>query len=149
MLKTLTFATAATAAGVLLLVLPGPSRAADIPNLVGAWAEIDDGARVVRRGGPFEHFDRSGDDAAFGSPGTFTLTVERQEGATFAGTWASPERADPMVGVIASDGRSLMLADDNGPMQGRILDNGDVEICRALADATRMMAACRTLRRGR
>ncbi len=135
------------AAALITMAAATAAHAAETPDLRGAWIEIDDGASVVRRGGPFEHFDRSGDDASFVNPGRFTLTVERQEAAAFAGTWASTARTDPMVGVVARDGRTLMLADDNGPMQGRILDDGDLEICRALADATRMMATCRVLRR--
>jgi hypothetical protein len=116
------------------------------PNLTGTWKEVGEGS-VVRRGGPFEHFDNAGPEPKFGSPGHFRVSIERQEGAAFSGTWATEARTDPLVGVVSSDGRTLYLADDNGAMQGRLLDDGGLEVCRALVDSSRMLATCRTFRR--
>ena len=141
----------AAAAGVALSCLAGAAAVAqDVPDLKGTWVQTGDRSGNVRRGNRWEHGAPPTDgEAAFGDPLTWTLTVERQEGAAFAGTWASQNRADPMVGVVAADGRTLHLADDNGPMHGELLGPDRMEICRSLAEPDRMLAACRQFARRR
>lgn len=125
-----------------LLMNAGPGWAQAVPDLKGAWVEVGEGGNLVRRGGPFEHADPAGDQAVFGDPRTWTLKVARQEGGAFAGTWESEVRADPMVGVISADGKTLYIADDNGALIGTLRGENEMEICRALADPTRMLASC-------
>jgi hypothetical protein len=122
-----------------------PGDTAPIPSLQGVWMQIKTG-EVVRKGGPFEHFPNPGNEPTFGDPGKFKLTITRQEGAAFSATWASQARTDPIVGVISADGKSVFMVDDNGPMHGRLIGD-DLEVCRALVDPNRMLAACRMLRR--
>jgi hypothetical protein len=134
------------AAGLALASAIGTATAQDVPNLRGAWVEERGG--VVRRG-QLEHQPSTGGELVFGGPLTWTLTVERQEGVVFSGTWASQNRTDPIVGAISANGRSLYLADDNGPMHGDLRGPDELEICRTLADADTMLATCRLFRRRR
>lgn len=131
--------------GVGLLVEMAEASA-DAPGLEGVWTQTKT-ADVVRKGGPFEHFANEGKEPAFGDPGSFQLTIEHQQGAAFSGTWASKARTDPIVGVVSGDGQSVFMVDDNGPMQGRLVGTNEMEVCRALVDPNRMLAACRMLRR--
>lgn len=124
----------------------GTAVAQDIPDLKGAWVESGGRGGAVRRG-QLEHQPSSSDE--FGDPLTWTLTVERQEGVVFSGTWASENRTDPMVGAVSADGKTLYLADDNGPMHGQLRGPDQMEICRSLADEDTMLAACRIFERRR
>jgi hypothetical protein len=130
-----------------LIVGSAECRAQSAPDMKGVWVEAGNSGQLVRRGGPFEHADPTGSEAVFGDPRTWTLRVSRQEGAVFAGTWESEVRSDPMVGVISSDGKSLYVADDNGPLIGTLRQGNQLELCRALADPTRQLAFCVTLAR--
>jgi hypothetical protein len=56
------------------------------------------------------------------------LAVERQEEVVFSGTWATENRTDPMVGAVSADGKTLYLADDNGPMHGELRGPDGMEI---------------------
>lgn len=132
---------------VLMPLIGGAGWAQDVPDLKGTWAEVGDGGNVVRQGGPFEHTDPAGNEPVFGDTRTWTLDVTRQEGAMFSGSWKSEVRTDPIVGVVSADGKTLYMADDNGAIMGTLRAANEMEICRALADATRMLAACRIFAR--
>jgi hypothetical protein len=97
---------------------------------------------LVRRGQRFEHLPTTDDKVVFGDPVTWTMTVERQEGVVFSGTWASENRTDPMVGAISANGRSLYLARRQRPHARRASRPDQMEICRSYADAERMLAGC-------
>jgi hypothetical protein len=146
------------AAGVAFACLTGVAMAQDvpplkdIPNLKGAWVKTGERSGLVRRGNRWEHKQPPTNGAViFGDPLTltWTLTIERQEGEVFSGIWASENNTDPMVGAVSADGRTLYLADDNGPMQGVLIGPDKMEICRSLAEPDRMMAFCRIFERRR
>jgi hypothetical protein len=136
------------AAGIVLSCLAGTATAQVIPDLKGAWLKVEGRGGAVRQG-QFEHQGSTGGEIVFGDPLTWRLTVERQEGVVFSGTWASQNRTDPFVGAMSANGRNLYLADDNGPMHGELLTPDRMEVCRSLADPNRMLAACRIFERRR
>ena len=136
------------AAGIGLSCLVGPASAQVIPDLKGTWVKIGERGGAVRRG-QLEHQPSTGGEIVFGDPLNWTLTVERQEGVVFSGTWASQNRTDPLVGAMSANGRNLYLADDNGPMHGELREPDQMEICRSLADPDTMLAACRIFQRRR
>jgi hypothetical protein len=145
-----------TVAGVAFLCVTGIAMAQDVPalkntpDLKGKWVETGERSGVVRRGNRWEHKSApTNGEVVFGSPLTWTLTIERQEGVVFSGTWASQNNTDPMVGAVSADGRTLYLADDNGPMQGELRGPDQLEICRSLAERDRMLAFCRIFERRR
>ena len=145
-----------TVAGVAFFCLSGIAMAQavpapkGIPDLKGKWVETGERSGVVRRGNRWEHKSPPTDgEAVFGGPLTWTLTVERQEGVVFSGTWASQNNTDAMVGAVSADGRTLYLADDNGPMHGELRGPDQMEICRSLAERDRMLAFCRIFERQR
>ena len=145
-----------TVAGVVFSCLTGVAMAQavpppkDIPDLKGKWVETGERSGVVRRGNRWEHKSPpTNGEVVFGGPLTWTLTVERQEGVVFSGTWASQNNTDPMVGSVSADGKTLYLADDNGPMHGELRSPDKLEICRSLAEPDRMLAFCRIFERRR
>ena len=122
----------------------------DIPDLKGAWMQNGERGGMVRQGNRWEHgAPPTNGEVVFGNPLTWTLTIERQEGAAFSGTWASQNHTDPMVGVVSADGKTLYLADDNGSMHGELRGPDQMEICRSLAEPDRMLAFCRLFARRR
>jgi hypothetical protein len=44
----------------------------------------------------------------------FTITIERQDGYRFAGTWVSPRATYPLIGMFRSDGKRLYMVDNDG-----------------------------------
>ncbi len=145
-----------TVAGVAFSCLSGIAMAQavpapkGIPDLKGKWVETGERSGVVRRGNRWEHKSPpTNGEVVFGGPLTWSLTVERQEGVVFSGTWASQNNTDAMVGAVSADGRTLYLADDNGPMHGELRGPDQMEICRSLAERDRMLAFCRIFERRR
>ena len=115
----------------------GPSRSTSQghPRPKGEWGRTEERSGVVGRGNRWEHKSPpTNGEVVFGSPLTWSLTVERQEGVAFSGTWASQNNTDPMVGAVSADGKTLYLADDNGPMHGELRGPDQMEICRSLAE---------------
>jgi hypothetical protein len=135
-------------AGVAMAqAVPAPK---DIPDLKGKWVETGERSGVVRRGNRWEHKSPpTNGEVVFGDPLTWTVTVERQEGVVFSGTWASQNNTDPMVGAVSADGKTLYLVDDNGPMHGELRGPDKMEICRSLVEPDRMLAFCRIFERRR
>jgi hypothetical protein len=143
-------------ASVAFFCVTGIAMAQDVPalkntpDLKGKWVETGERSGVVRRGNRWEHKSPpTNGEAVFGGPLTWTLTVDRQEGVVFSGTWASQNNTDPMVGAVSADGKRLYLADDNGPMNGELHGPDKMEICRGLAEPDRMLAFCRIFERRR
>jgi hypothetical protein len=54
---------------------------------------------------------------------TFTYKIEGQDGPRFWGTVSSPNHVEQVIGAIASDGKRLYIATEDGFVDGVIVDN--------------------------
>ena len=95
------------------------------PGLVGTWTGIMEG---VVAGSRHEHTDPAAAPRFDAAP--FILTVERQEGRRFVGTWASARATDPLIGIARAGGRRLEMVDDDGALTAELHGPDEMEICR-------------------
>ncbi len=102
---------------VCLVAVPASARKAkddkEVTDLTGVWKAT---TNSVVMGNTLHH-----DPAA--APAfrhiEMSMTIEKQEGAMFYGSWASPKTKETMVGVI--DGATVYMADDDGVTIGKLL----------------------------
>jgi hypothetical protein len=58
----------------------------------------------------------------------FTLTIDKQDGRRFSGTFSSPRSTENIVAVFSRDG-TLYLVDDEGYTHGTMLAPDRMELC--------------------
>ncbi len=78
------------------------------------------------------------------APFAFTLTIDKQDGRRFSGTFSSVRGNDPIVAVISRNG-TIFLADDDGYTVGTILAPNRLELCYMHASPTARVASCTEL----
>ena len=74
----------------------------------------------------------------------FTLTVDRQDGRRFSGTFSSVRGNDPIIGVI-SRGGTIFVVDDDGYTVGTVLSPNKVELCYMMLSPATRIASCTEL----
>lgn len=72
---------------------------------------------------------------------TFTLTVDRQDGRRFSGTFASPRGREAVIGVISRSGTAY-LVDDDGYSFITMLAPNVMEMCYMLQSPATRVASC-------
>ena len=98
-------------------------------GLGGGGSEIDStGRRSLRRSGDLDAHRRAAG------------------GAVFSGTWASPNRTDPLLGAVSANGRDIYMGDDSGSLHGELRGPDEMEICRGQAVPTRCSRSVGSLR---
>ena len=121
-------------------ITPAAAQTA-IPDMRGIWK--GESESIILGGGNPHH-----------SPGQltepelrtlpFTLTVDKQDGRRFSGTFASPRSTEQVIAVISQTG-TIHLADDEGYTQGTLLAPNRLELCFLLASAAARVASCTEL----
>ena len=112
----------------MLLALLGLSvcfAESDIPSLVGTWMVKSEGGVLLKgkEQNPKTH-----------QPGVpfSTLTAEavitKQQGRIMQGTFKSAKATENFVAAIGHDNRSLYFADDDGFLEGKIINIDTIEI---------------------
>ncbi len=97
----------------------------DIPNLVGTWTVKSEGGVLLKgkEQNPKTH-----------QPGVpfSTLTAEavitKQQGRIMQGTFKSARATEDFVAGIGHDNKSLYFADDDGFLEGKIIDKDTIQI---------------------
>jgi hypothetical protein len=128
-------------AGIMALIAPATIVLAqtDVPDLKGVWIGA---IETVRRGEVFEHDDPAL-ETTFGT-NQFALTIERQDGRRFAGTWATVRATDPLIGMFRLDGKRLHMVDNDGTFTGELLGPDEMEVCRTEVTPHSMVISCGT-----
>lgn len=95
-----------------------------IPNLVGTWnTEVQGG--VVLNGA--KHSAKTHHRGEFSSlKGEWIVT--KQQGRVLRGTFKSPRATEKFVAVIAMDNKSLYYADEDGFLEGQIVNADQINI---------------------
>lgn len=110
---------------LLAFILTAGTCLADsaIPNLVGTWTVKTEGGVLLKgsASGPKTH--HSGEFSTL----TAETVVTRQQGRIFHGTFTSPKATEKFVGVIGMDNKSIYLADEDGFIEGKIVNNNRIE----------------------
>ena len=131
---------------ILLLVLFGMGICfadSDIPNLVGTWTTQAQGGVILK-------------GAKYGTKthprGEFSTLkgewiVTKQEGRVLHGTFTSPRATEKFVAVISMDNKSLYLADEDGFLDGQIVNQDQMNFIYRHSGASDTVVAVGTMMR--
>ena len=121
----------------LLAALPAAAETA-IPDLRGTWK--GDSESIVLGGGNPHHTPAQSTEPQLRSL-PFTLTVDKQDGRRFSGTFSSARSNDPVIAVISRTG-AIYMVDDDGYTVGTILAPNRMELCYMLLSPAARVASC-------
>jgi hypothetical protein len=119
-----------------LSTLPAAGESA-VPDLRGVWKGTSES---VVSGSANPHHATASTETRFSSI-AFTLTVEKQDGRRFSGTYVSEHSKDQVVAVISRNG-TIVMADDDGYTIGTILAPNRLELCYIRSSPTAQVASC-------
>jgi hypothetical protein len=123
----------------LLAAVPAAAETA-VPDLRGTWKG---NSESVVSGGANPHHATQSAETRF-STIVFTLTIDKQDGRRFSGTFSSARSNDQVVAVISRNG-TIFLADDDGYTIGTMLAPNRMELCYMHASPTARVASCTEL----
>jgi hypothetical protein len=127
------------AALTTLSALPAAAETA-VPDLRGTWKGTSES---VVSGGANPHHVTQSTETRF-STIEFTLTVDKQDGRRFSGTFSSARTTDQVVAVIGRNG-SIYMADDDGYTVGTLLAPNRIELCYMRSSSGAKVASCTEL----
>jgi hypothetical protein len=127
----------------LLAVLPAVPAASQtaIPDVRGTWK--GESETVVLGGGNPHHPAGQPNEPQLRSV-PFTLTVDKQDGRRFSGTFSSPRSSEKVIAVISRTG-AILLADDEGYTHGTMLAPNRMELCYLHVSQASRVASCTEL----
>jgi len=125
---------------LMTYVIPAAAET-DIPDLRGTWK--GESESLVLGGGNDHHSaTRPAEPELRSVP--FTLTVEKQDGRRFYGTFSSPRSSEKVLAVISRNDTILMV-DTEGYTIGSIRAPNRIELCYMHVSAAARIASCTEL----
>ena len=111
---------------VLVFLLGAGTCFADsaIPDMVGTWAVKAEGGVLLRgsaSGAKTHHFGKF-------STLTAEAVVTKQQGRVFHGTFKSAKASESFIAAIGPDNKSFYYADEDGTMEGKMVNKNRVEV---------------------
>jgi len=120
-----------------LSAAPAAAQSA-IPDVRGTWKGESESI-ILGPGNPHHVGPSSTEPRLDNVP--FTMTIDKQDGRRFSGTFSSARANDKFVAVISRN-NTILLVDDDGYTVGSILAPNRIELCYMhLSQATRL-ASC-------
>ena len=112
---------------VAFAVLAVAPAAADngIPDFRGVWK--GESESIVLGGGNPHHLATQSKEPEMRSV-SFTLTIDKQDGRRFSGTFSSPRSSEKVIAVYSRSG-AILMADDEGYTHGTMLAPDRMELC--------------------
>jgi len=125
---------------VTLAVLAATPAAAQtaIPDLRGTWKGESES---IVLGAEHPHHPATQLNAPELRNVSFTLTIDKQDGRRFSGTFSSARRTSQVIGVI-SRGGTIFLADNEGHSNGTMLTSDRLELCYLHVSSAARIASC-------
>jgi len=124
----------------VLAAIPAAAQTA-IPDLRGTWK--GESESIVLGGGNPHHGSTQTSEPQLRSV-PFTLTVDKQDGRRFSGTFSSPRSTEKVLAVISRSG-VIFLADDEGYTNGTLLAPNRMELCYLHVSTISRIASCAEL----
>lgn len=121
-------------------IIPAAAETA-IPDLRGTWKGESE-SLVLGAGNDHHSASRPNEPELRSVP--FTLTVEKQDGRRFSGTFSSPRSNEKVLAVISRNG-TILLVDTEGYTIGSILAPNRIELCYMHVSAAARIASCAEL----
>lgn len=94
----------------------------EIPNLVGTWTVQAEGTVLPKSSVPWELTHYKGDFSAISAD----IVVSQQQGRIFHGTFKSLKAIENIIGVIGWDNKSIYIVDQDGFIDGVIVNNDKI-----------------------
>jgi hypothetical protein len=114
------------------------SAQSGIPDLRGTWK--GDSETIIIGGGNAHHPAAQSNEPELRSV-AFTLTIDRQDGRRFSGTFSSPRSSSKVIAVISHSG-TIFLADVEGFSNGTMLSDNRMELCYLKLTSDARVASC-------
>jgi hypothetical protein len=123
---------------------PNAAAAQDAPiDLKGQWVGTSES---IVRGKAMHHAD-PGPNPPLLDNVEFTFAITGQDGRRFWGTVSSTKTdAEPIMGVIAYDGKTIVASDSDGYLHGTIVDADTIELVYSHTGSSTVVAANRIKR---
>jgi hypothetical protein len=108
-----------------------------IPNLVGTWSVSTQGATILHG---TDYSKRSHHAEQFTTLNAEAV-IQKQEGRRFVGVFKSARYTEKFAGAISLDGKTMAFVDEDGFLDGKIINNNLIEVTyRHLGDAESVTA---------
>ena len=98
---------------------------------------------IILGGGNAHHTSTASSAPRFNSV-PFTLTIDKQEGRRFSGTFSSSLGSETVIAVISQSG-TIYMVDDDGYNVATMLAPNRLEVCYLLQSASSRIASCTEL----
>jgi len=95
-----------------------------IPNLVGTWSVQAEGGVVLKGAKHGAKTHHRGDFSAIKGE----AVVTKQQGRVLHGTFKTPKATEKFVAVIALDNSGFFFADEDGFIEGQIVNNDQINV---------------------
>src|SRR6188508_3183250 len=112
-----------------------------IPDFRGVWT--GESETIVLGGGNDHHVAAQSNEPEMRSV-RFTLTVDRQDGRRFSGTFSSPRTSEKVIAVYSRSG-AILMADDEGYTHGTVIGPDRIELCYLHVSTAARIASCTEL----
>jgi hypothetical protein len=109
-----------------------------IPDLRGTWKGESESI-ILGRGNPHHRAAHSSTPRL--NSAAFTMTVDKQDGRRFSGTWTSARSSETVIAVISRSG-AIYMVDDDGYSIGTMLAPNRMEMCYLQLSRTARIASC-------
>jgi hypothetical protein len=120
-----------------LAALPAVAETA-IPDLRGTWTGTSESI-VMGTGNP--HHAAPATDAPRFNTIAFTMTIDKQDGRRFSGTFSSTRGKDPIIAVISRT-NTILMVDEDGYTVGTLLAPNRMELCYMHLSPAARVASC-------
>ena len=124
-----------------LSAAPAAAQQSAIPDLLGTWKGNSESI-VLGAGNPHHAAQPTTEPRLNSVP--FTVTIDKQDGRRFSGTFSSPRSSEKVIAVI-SRGGTIFLADDEGYTHGTLLAPNRMELCYLHVSSAARVASCAEL----
>src|SRR3954468_17287112 len=121
-------------------VLAQTPAQSSIPDLRGTWKGESESV-VFGAGAHPHHGGAPREDATLFTSKPFTMTIDKQDGRRFSGTFSSQRHSETLMGVVSRSG-TIFMVDDDGYNVATLLAPNRLEICYLHLSAASRVASC-------
>jgi hypothetical protein len=114
-----------------------------IPDLRGTWKGQSE--TIILGAGNSHHDASPGAEPRLNSV-AFTMTIDKQDGRRFSGTFSSARASEKVIAVVSRTG-AIYMVDDDGHDIGMILAPNRMELCYLKQSPASRVASCTELTR--
>ena len=124
---------------VLVASMTGAAAAQSaVPDLRGTWK--GESETVILGGGNSHHHPAGRPEPRYASV-PFTMSIDKQDGRRFSGTFSSARSTETIIGVVSRSG-TIHMVDDDGHDTGTMLAPNRMELCYRHLSANARIVSC-------